>query len=66
VHVNGREHVGVGSSHAPNCDRRVKRADVTCDILTTLPRNIIISSLLFKFSLAEKIYKKKISVISIN
>jgi len=29
-------------------------------------RNIIVDSLLFKFSLEEKIYKRKIPVISIN
>jgi hypothetical protein len=35
-------------------------------ILSNLPRNIIISSLSFKFSLEVKIYKRKILVISIN
>jgi hypothetical protein len=35
-------------------------------ILSNLPRKIIISSLPFKFFLEVKIYKRKISIISIN
>ena len=35
-------------------------------ILPNHSRNIMIDSLLFKFSLEEKIYKRKIPVISIN
>ena len=39
----------------------------SCSVILPNPfHNIIISSLPFKFSLAVKIYKKKISVISIN